>query len=155
MSVSEKHCSHKLCGNPLNHWSFNRLLPPVQIYIPVTASFLTDTEEVFKRLLPQWAKFTQRGQRKTQNHVKFSWKFQWKYCSTTHLHFLSSKETGQQKRKKWEEWEREIKVNGAVWFFNPRDPEMLLSVHPRTSKADISHLEQNAMKCSGIWQIDR
>ena len=127
-SGSKNRCSHKFSSIHLNHWSLNRLLPPAQIYAPCYRFIFNGPEEIFKRLLPEWVRFTLRGQRKTQKSCKVDPKISMKIL----LHYPP-----------------------AVWHFNPNHLEMLLSAHVRTSEADISRLEQKAAKCSGMWEMDR
>ena len=48
------------------------------------------SEEIFQTTL-EWAQISQGHQRKRQkNHVTSTWKFPWKFCSTTNLPFLSA-----------------------------------------------------------------
>ena len=46
------------------------------------------------------------------------------------------------------EGKRKVKVKTTVSLLNPKNYlEILLSVHARTSQADILHLDQKAAKC--------
>ena len=49
------------------------------------------SEDVFQTI-PEWAQFSQGGQRKRKKkkHGKLAWKFPWKSCSTTHLTLFST-----------------------------------------------------------------
>ena len=55
------------------------------------------------------------------------------------------KKEGNKSEKRGEEKKRKVKVKTAVSLLNL---EILLSVHARTSQADILHLDQKAAKCS-------
>ena len=51
-------------------------------------------------------------------------------------------------KKRGEERKGKLKVKTAVSLLNPKTVEILLSVHARTSQADILHLDQKAVKCT-------
>ena len=104
------------------------------------------------------------SERKAKNHVTLTWKFPWKSCSTTHLPFLSSnpkilkaflkpfptkmKPTKCPAREKKRRQEKQIKrpkertqkskSQDCCVTLKPKNYlEILLSVHARTSQANI------------------
>ena len=48
--------------------------------------------------------------------------------------------------KRGEERKGKVKVKTAVSLLNPKTVDILLSVHARTSQADILHLDQKVVK---------
>ena len=54
-------------------------------------------------------------------------------------------------KKRGEERKRKAKVKTAVSLLNPKT--ILLSVHARTSQANILHLNQKAVKCTTCKQV--
>ena len=53
-----------------------------------------------------------------------------------------------QETRRGKERKRKVKVKTAVSLLNPKTLEILLSVHARTSQADILLLDQKAAKCT-------
>ena len=132
------------------------------------------SEEIFQTI-SEWAQFSHRTpEKKATNHVKLTWKFPWKSCSTCHLPFLSSnpkilkaflkifptnmnptkcqareKKMRQENGKKRGGGKTKSKVKTAV------SPLLLLcrhcyccAVHDWTAQADTLHLGQKATKCT-------
>ena len=55
--------------------------------------------------------------------------------------------------KRGEERKGKVKVKTAVSLLNPKTVEILLSAHPRTSQADILHLDQKAVKSTTCKRV--
>ena len=110
-------------------------------------------------------------EKKPKNNVTLTWKFPWKSCSTSHLLFLSSnpkilnwklfppkwsllnaqqkKKNEARKAKKGGGEKVDSKRQNCCVTFKPKNLlEILLSVHARTLKPNILHLDQKATKCT-------